>query len=141
MATLRDDLIPLIDEIRRDVVDFEAGLRIYTVEIRRRQWTGGTIGEGLKGAETIRELDPRPKPMPIPPRLVATSIGVFEEGDRWVWKISATETLTTLGWEGVKTGEQIHYLIDGKAYTLVREPEERYLEFRVHLRRDRTCDD
>ena len=140
MATLRDDLIPLVDEIRRDVVDGEAGLRLYTVEIRRRTWSGGAFGKG-SSSDVLRTFDPLPKVKPLPPRLIATAIGAFEEGDRWVWKISATETLDSLGWDNVAKGEQIHYLIDGKAYTLIREPEKRYLEWRVHLRRDRNCED
>ena len=138
MPTLRDDLIPLIDEIRRDVVDGEAGLRLYNVQIRRRTWSGAEIGDGTP-TDVIRTFDPLPKVMPIPPFLAATAIGTFERGDRWIRKVSATETMTTLGWEGATATEQIHYLIDGDAYTLFREPDKRYLEWRLHVRRDQTC--
>jgi len=133
MASLRDDLIPLIDEVRRDIVDGEVGLRLYSFSRRIRTWSGASVGEGYStDVDTV--FDPVPKVMPPTPRLVYSMVGVYRDGDRVVRKISATETLSDLAGLGLYPNQELIYLVDGLPYGLVREPEKRYLEWRLHLR-------
>ena len=58
MATLVDELIPVVDEVRQLATDF--GIRPYQVFLVYRSWESGTIGDGLyHDLET--EIVPRPR--------------------------------------------------------------------------------
>jgi hypothetical protein len=58
VTTLRDDLLPVADELRQLPVDF--GLRRYTVTIRRRIWSGTYPGDGTATNQDIA-LSPLPR--------------------------------------------------------------------------------
>lgn len=129
---IRDDLIDLVDGLRRDVVDEAFGLRLDTVAIRTVEWTGTEIGSGTKAVTDVT-LDPVPKVSRPSPKLRASEPGKYEDGDVIVDKISATYTRTQLAGSGqVET----IWLLNGEPYT-VEGIDELYLAWRVHLRRAR----
>lgn len=131
---LRDDLIPVVDEVRRTVIDQAVGLRLHAVSVRRRAWSGGELGRGT-AANVDTVLDPVPKVNQPEPRLKAAEPGKYEEGDVVVDRISLTYTPEQLG-QGAPGSAEVFWLIDGEAYRLVAL-EERYLQWRAHLRRMR----
>lgn len=80
MSTLRDDLLPVVDELRQLPTDF--GVRRYAVTLRRRTWSGGSPGRGTAtDADVV--LTPRPRVRPITTQEIASSGGTYREGD-WV---------------------------------------------------------
>jgi hypothetical protein len=131
--SLRDDLIPVVDEIREDVIDGVAGLRLYTVTVRTRTWSGGAPGRGTATNVDIT-LSPKPKVSDPSPRMVYGQQGAFEEGDRIVSKISATYTAAQLRGTPAN-GAEIFWLIGSDEYKVVGEPQVGYLGWTVHLRR------
>lgn len=130
---LRDELIDLVDDVRDEVIDGEVGLRLDSVVIRKRTWDGAEPGDGTP-TDVDMELTPKPKVSRPPPKLIASSGGVYVEGDLWVRRISATYTRAELTGEPSGTSE-VFWLINGDPYRVVGEPDERFLEWRVHLRR------
>ena len=134
MSTLRDDLIPVIDEGRQLAADL--GLRQQSVVVLTRVWTSGTIG---KGGYTDGDLvlSPVPKVKRLPLRVVMGSGGTYKEGDRLVIKISATYSAEQLGAGELAAGTQVLWLIDGEEHTLVGTPEEKNFEWRCVVRRRR----
>ncbi len=75
--SLRDDLIPIVDEIRADIVDTEVGLRLHGVSRVARTWTGTQRGAGSPSDATT-VLAPVPRVRPPHPRLVAAAPGKYE---------------------------------------------------------------
>lgn len=132
---LRDDLIPILDGVRRDVVDGAVGLRLHTVVVRRRAWSGGRIGLGTP-TDTDTVLDPRPKVRPPSPRLRWKEPGKFEDGDLVVSAISATCTEADLDGGKLPSGVEWYWRIDDEDHRVV-SVEERFLGWQVHLRRMR----
>lgn len=130
---LRDDLIPLVDTIREQVIDVAVGLRLHTVKTRLRAWSAGEIGRGA-ATNTDTTLDPKPKVNQITPRLVQASGGKYLDGDRLVEKISATYTEAQLDGGAVAAGREFYYLIDDEAYELVGKPRKGFLGWSVVLR-------
>lgn len=133
--SLRDDLIPLVDDVRRDVVDAVAGLRIHTVSTRRRVWDGGAPGRG-DAVDTDTPLDPVPK-VRNATKFQTGEAGRFEQSDLRVEKLSATYAQEDLDGGPLDDNEEWFWLVDGESYRVV-EVEERYLEWRVGLKRVRT---
>ena len=134
MPTLRDDLIPIVDELRREVVDGIAGLRISTVSIRRRSWSGGRLGTGTP-TDADLVLDPVPRVGSPTPHDRSSEAGKYEEGDLVADRISLTYTEDQLS-GGLSASQELFWLIDGEAYRVI-SVEERYLQWRVQLGRMR----
>lgn len=132
--SLRSELIGLVDEVRDQVIDEEIGLRLHTVQTRRRTWSGGEVGRGTT-SDVTTTLSPAPKVSDPPARLTVGAGGKFEAGDRYVSKISATYSASQLSGGALAAGVEFCWLIDGQPYRVVGEPEEKYLGWRVHLRR------
>ncbi len=131
---LRDDLVGLVDEVRDQVIDQEVGMRLRTVATRRRTWSGGQPGSGTP-TDTDTPLSPTPKVSEPPARLVAAAPGRYQDGDLLVTRISATYTEADLTGGSLGAGEEFYWLVDGEPYQVVGRPEQRYLEWRVQLRR------
>lgn len=131
---LRDDLIDLVDDARDGIVDGVAGLRLHTVTTVLRTWDGGEVGLG-DSSDTETTLDPKPRVRPPSPRLVAAAPGRFEEGDLLVDRISAEYDEDDLTGGSLAAGTEFWWSIDGRHHRVVGVPEERYLEWRVQLRR------
>jgi len=129
--TLRDDLIPVVDETRQLIDDL--GLRLYTVKTRRRTWDGGAPGAGSSSDVDVT-LDPRPKVKEPSPRMVAAAPGTYETGDRVVHRISADYTKAQLDGGAIADDEEWHVLIDGYPYRVVSTLEKAF-EWRIHCRR------
>jgi hypothetical protein len=132
VPTLRDDLEPVVDELRGLANDL--GFRPYTVTVRTRTWSGGAVGRG-SATVSDRVLSPVPKVQDVPARLVVGPGGKYETGDRIVRKVSRSYTLSQLGASALNAGVEVEWLIDSDRYRLVSEPEKRSLEWVVHLRR------
>lgn len=132
---IRDDLIPILDDIRRDVIDTAVGLRLDDVTVRRRAWSGQRPGQGVP-TDTDLELDPRPKVRDPSPRARYAEPGRFEEGDQVVDKISLTYTQAQLDGGTLAANEELYWLVDGQAFRVI-SVEERFLAWRVHLRKMR----
>jgi hypothetical protein len=132
MTTLREDLVPVVDEMRTLVGDL--GLRRFTVVTRKRTWSGSEVGRG-----TVTDVDttlaPIPRVRPPSPHLIATSGGKVEEGDRIVDRISATYSEDALTGGSLTNSQDVLWLIDGDAYHLVGKPEKQTFGWRVQLRR------
>jgi hypothetical protein len=131
-VSLRDDLVPVVDESRALVE--ELGFRPYVVKTRQRTWSGAEVGRGT-ATDVDTTLDPAPKVQDVPERLVHGSPGRYESGDRLVTRISATYTRAQLDGGSLAANVEWMWLIDGVEYAVIGEPEERPLEWRVQLRR------
>ena len=134
MATLRDELIDVIDEGRQLADDL--GLRQQSVVLRTRVWSGGEVGRGT-ATDTDLVLSPVPKVRRLPLRLIHASGGRYQEGDRLISKISASYTTEQLGGGVAVAGTELLWLIDGDPHTAVETPEERNFEWKVVVRRRR----
>lgn len=77
-TTLRDDLLPVIDELRQ--LPNEFGIRRYTVTLRTRTWSGGAVGRGTATAVDA-VLFPVPRVQVITTAEIAASGGTYREGD------------------------------------------------------------
>lgn len=130
--TLRDDLVPLLDEVRGDIVDELAGLRRYDVAVVTRTWSGGVVGRGTV-TETSLPIVPRPRVRDPSPRARIAEAGRFEEGDRQVDKISVTFTRAQLDGLPLAAGVELLWTIDGAPYRVVGVTE-KYLTWEVQLR-------
>jgi hypothetical protein len=130
--TLRDDLIPVVDEMRELVDDL--GLRRNTVETRLRTWSGGELGLGTP-TDVDTELDPKPKVAEPSPWLLESSGGKYESGDLIVSRISATYDEDDLTGGTLAAAAEWFVLIDGDPYRVVSAATERNFEWRLHVRR------
>lgn len=130
--TLRDDLQPCVDSAR-SIVD-ELGLRPHVVIIRTRTWSGGRPGSGTVTTADVT-IDPAPRVRGVSPRLVHAAPGKYEDGDRLVDKISRAYTEAQLAGTGLTAAQERWVLIDGDAYRIIGEPEERNFEWRLQVRR------
>lgn len=132
--SLRDDLIPLIDDVRDEVVDGVAGLRLHTVATRLRTWSGASRGLGV-ATDVDTPIAPKPKVIDEP-NLRVSEGGRYEDSDRVVEKISATYTEAQLTGSAATALQEFFWLIDGQPYRLV-SIEEKYLGWRIVVRRTR----
>lgn len=132
---IRDDLIPILDDIRRDVIDTAVGLRLDDVVIRRRSWSGRAPGQGTY-TDLDTALDPRPKVYDPSPRWKMAEPGRFEEGDQVVDKISLTYTKEELEGGELPPATELYWLINDQAFRVI-SVEERFHAWRVHLRKMR----
>lgn len=133
--SIRDDLIPLVDELREQVIDGVAGLRIHTVATNAVQWMGGAPGRGLAVVTEVL-LEPKPRVREPEPRLRQAAPGKYEDGDRIVDRVSLTYTQAELDGGALDADHEFYWTIDGDRYRVIAV-EERYLQWRVHLRRMR----
>lgn len=128
--TLRDDLIPCVDECRELIDDL--GLRRFTVETRVRTWHDGEPGAG-ESSDVITAITPKPVVKPPSPRTIAGSAGFYEIGDRVATKVSATYTRAQLTGEPLKSNQAFAWLIDGQPFQ-VMSAEPGNFGWTVHLR-------
>jgi hypothetical protein len=77
-STLRDDLLPVINELR--ALPNQFGIRRYTTTIRTRTWSGTYSGEGTPTDVDV-VLTPVPRVDVISTDEVASSGGTYREGD------------------------------------------------------------
>jgi hypothetical protein len=77
-VTLRDDLLPDIDDLRG--IPEELGFRRYQVTLRKRTWSGGEPGKGAP-TNTDTHLKPAPFVRRVTAREVAESGGTYQAGD------------------------------------------------------------
>jgi hypothetical protein len=143
MATIageafRDCMVGIVD-CARTIADDDFCVRRYEVKTRLRVWGGPQRGQG-GFTDTDTTFAPRPKVHESAPRWMHSNAGKVEEGDRFVDKLSGSLTIDQL--TGGKLGplEEFIWLLSGKdgleeAYAVVSEPDERYVDWRVHLRR------
>lgn len=129
--TLRDDVIPVIDEARELVDDL--GLRLCTVQTRLRTWTGSVPGDG-SSSDVDTDIEPTPKVREPWPRLIADAPGTYETGDRLISKVSATYTEAQLTGGTLFNSQEWWILIDGDPHR-VMGVEKRTFEWRIHVRR------
>jgi hypothetical protein len=129
--TLRDDLIPVIDETR-DLVE-DLGLRLHVVKTRRRSWSGGEPGSGTP-TDTDTTLTPAPKVSEPSPGVVAAAPGRYEQGDLFISKVSATYTQDELDGGTIGGDEEWWILVDDEPYRVVAATE-RAFEWRLHVRK------
>lgn len=130
--TLRDDLIPVIDDARQLIDDF--GLRRFTVVVRKRTWSGGQLGLGT-ATNVDLTLSPKPKVGDVPENLAFGEPGKYETGDRLVRKISASYTRAQLDGGTLAAGEELVWMLDDIEYSLVEVAEHRNFEWRALVRR------
>lgn len=87
--SLRDDLLPVVDQLRQLPDDF--GLRRYSVTLRRRVWSGGAPGLGTATVTDV-VLSPRPRVRQLNSKEVAASGGTYEEGDYRIDRVTPSYT-------------------------------------------------
>lgn len=111
--TLRDDLIPVLDDAR-SVID-DLGLRRRDIAVVTRT----TTGEGLDATfdDDVLTLDPRPKLRMVSQR-EASADGMYQSGDLRITKISAAYTRAQLDPVATDT-VQAFWTVDGDRYRLV----------------------
>lgn len=96
MSTLRDDLLPVFDDLRQLPDQF--GLRRYSVVLRTRTWSGGEPGIGSP-VDTDTTVTPPPRVRVMSPKEIAASGGTYQDGDFMIEKITPRYTSpTTGGW-------------------------------------------
>lgn len=83
--TLRDDILPVVDEMRQ--IPDDLGLRRYSLTMRMRRWSGGKPGLGSP-TDTDLEILPRPKVRVMTTKEIAQSAGTYRMGDFKVEKIT-----------------------------------------------------
>lgn len=131
--TLRDDLLPCVDDARQIIDDL--GLRPYTTIIRTRTWAGGRPGLGATSDVDVT-ITPKPRVTYPTPRQRTESPGRFEDGDRLIEKISAlTYSEADLTGDPIASDAEVFFLIDGEPHRIVGKPEKRNFEWRVQVRR------
>jgi hypothetical protein len=94
MGTLRDQLLPVVDLVRKLPAQF--GLRRYTVTLRTRTWSGSYSGEGTPTDVDVL-LTPTPRVEVLSTKDVASSGGTYREGDFRVTAITPRYTAPTTG--------------------------------------------
>ncbi len=129
--SLRGELVALVDEVRQEVIDDAAGLRLHDVIIRRTTWSGGAPGRGTQSHEDL-ELRPRPR-VRADRRHAWSEGGRAVEGAVTVDRISATLTAEALGAGALPAGVEVLWLIDGAPHRPSGPPEARLLEWRQAL--------
>lgn len=78
MSTLRDQLLPVVDQLRALPQQF--GIRRYTVTLRTRTWSGDRAGRGTPtDADVV--LSPVPRVRVVTTAEIAASGGTYREGD------------------------------------------------------------
>lgn len=109
-STLRDDLLPVVDEMRQ--IPDDLGLRRYSVFFRVRTWSGGKPGLGdPKDVDTY--IVPKPKVRQLSTKEVAESAGTYEAGDYMIDKITPRFVDEVTGVPGGYTPGQLRPLPAG----------------------------
>lgn len=89
MSTLRDDLLPVVDELRQLPNQF--GIRRYTVKVRTRTWSGANAGEGSP-VDVDVTVNPVPRVRLMSTSEIASSGGTYREGDFMVTSMTPAYT-------------------------------------------------
>lgn len=117
--SLRDDLLPLVDEIRGSVPG-DLGLRPHTVTVRVRTWSGARPGLGTKtDVDTlIRNAGYNPKVAEVTTKDVVASGGFYQSGDFRIGPITPEYTgggtaLATQDPATTSTAREVLYKIEG----------------------------
>ncbi len=130
--SLRDDLQPVVDEMR-DLVA-ELGLRPRTVKTRLVTWSGAKVGLGT-ATNTDTTLTPTPKVREPAARLVFDAPGKYESGDIVVSKITRDYTEAQLTGGAMSATTEWMWVVDDRLYRVVGAPELLTFGWRVQLRR------
>jgi len=89
-VSLRDELLPVVNDARALVEDL--GLRLFSVRVEVREWSGARVGAGVSSVVSTLTLDPRPRVRDVTAREVASSGGTLRTGDRRITAITPTHT-------------------------------------------------
>lgn len=111
--TLRDDLIPVLDDAR-SVID-DLGLRRRDIAVVTRTITG--TGLSATFSDDVLPLDPRPRLRMVSMR-EASADGMYQTGDMRITKISASYTREQLD-PVAAAGSESFWTVDGDACRLV----------------------
>ena len=130
--SLRDDLIPCVDDAR-GMAD-ELGLRVRPVDLVVRTWDGASMGLGTK-TETATIISPTPKVRAMDLREEGPG-GHVQAGDLMISRISAALSEATLRGEPLAPKSEFIWRVDGEAYQLIGL-ERRPFEWRAQVRRQR----
>ena len=134
MPTFREEMAGLADELRQELVVDEFTLRLDTVQTLYRTWSGGAPGRGSE-VDVATNIVPIPKAS-RPPGYAGNQGGRYEEGDLILTRVSVLNySIEDLTGGQRLSHEEFYWLINGEQYRVVREPEEEYIGWRVHLRR------
>lgn len=128
--SLRDDLIPIIDDAR--AIRDELGLVVRPVARVVRAWSGGELGLGTP-TETVVTLAPSPRVRDVA-RVQYQPGGEVQEGDVVIDRISASLTEAWLRGEGLAAGSEVFWRLDGDEWRLV-SLEARTFDWRLVARR------
>lgn len=133
----RDDMIALADEMRGLAAGECFERRLHTVIVRTRTWAGGSLGVGAP-TDSDLTLDPVPQMLRPEPFLRHNEGGAYADGDILLRKISRTYTAAQLGWEvDLVAGVEMYWIVDGNEPFHLISLEDRYTQWRAHLRRKR----
>lgn len=113
--TLRDDLLPALDSIRG--IPDTLGLRVTTVTVRTRTWSGGRRGLGTTTDADVL-LTPKPRVRRVTFREAAQSVGRLSQDDVIVDYIQPSGggdgvTSAQLAPEPISDGVEIIYVLAG----------------------------
>jgi hypothetical protein len=130
-ATLVDELVPTVDELRGDLHgDF--GVRQYRVFIVKRRYPGECIGDGPPAILSETEILPRPLVLQQPGvKFKLGPVGMEREGEIEVQEVSLSYTEADLTGQPVANNEEIYYRLDegesqemaSKFFVLAADPE------------------
>lgn len=128
--SLRDDLIPLVDDARQLAVD--VGVRVRPVTRVVRTWTGAKPGAGTS-SEVSADLTPTPKVRDAV-QVQYGPAGAYETGDLLVTRVSAAYGQADLEGTTLEANQELFYLIQGVPYRLLSLTPTPF-EYRLILRR------
>lgn len=117
--TLRDDLLPLINEIRS--IPGQLGLRPYSVAIVIGTWSGTYVGRGSEDTETAEITEANGQPPKVRfPNDEQIALGNLGKGDAIVGPITPDHSgggtpLSDLV-PAVQSGQTVHAILTGPAY-------------------------
>lgn len=94
MATLRDQLLPMIDSLRQ--IPQTLGLRRYSVTLRSRSFGGVYPGEG-SATDTDTVITPAPRVRVVSTQEIASSGGTYRLGDFKIDRITPRYVTPTVG--------------------------------------------
>lgn len=88
--SLRTELLPVVNDARALVEDL--GLRVFSLRVEVREWSGARVGSGTMTTPSTLTLDPRPRVRDVSAREVASSGGTLRTGDRRITGITPAHT-------------------------------------------------
>lgn len=147
MPTLRDSLLPALDNARTLVANL--GLRQHGLTIRVRTWANGRIGDPFPGVadtdytDEDLEIAPNPKVRAVTGQEIASSGGLYATGDLLVGPFTPAYsgggyTMEQLAPEPAAQGVEVIYALTGPEageYVRVDRNGERPMRYELVLRR------